>query len=45
MDIIEFIAWVMPSKLKQWLNRNYIPLNETLSLSEEELLNSSGNND
>jgi len=44
MEIIEFIAWVMPSRLKDWLNRNYVPLSENLSLSEQEFLNTSGNN-
>ena len=36
----QFLAWVMPKGFKNWLNRNYTPVEEESDLSEEEIMKS-----
>ncbi|MFX1236838.1 MAG: hypothetical protein ACFFAS_02845 [Promethearchaeota archaeon] len=39
IPLAEFLAWVMPAKFKNWLNRKYV-YDEDIELSEEEIMNS-----
>lgn len=39
LPITEFLAWIMPRKLKNWLNRNFSYTDESLELSEDEIMN------
>ncbi|MBN1428858.1 MAG: hypothetical protein JXB07_10775 [Anaerolineae bacterium] len=37
--VLEYLAWVMPGRYQQWLNRNYQPtVQDEVELSEEEIM-------
>ncbi|MFX1238248.1 MAG: hypothetical protein ACFFAS_11140 [Promethearchaeota archaeon] len=42
IPVTEYLAWVMPERFKNWLNRNYTYEEETGELSEEEIMKSFG---
>ncbi|MFX1384668.1 MAG: hypothetical protein ACFFBP_19755 [Promethearchaeota archaeon] len=38
LPILQFLAWVMPARFKNWLNRNYTYGDEEIELSDEEIM-------